>query len=459
VLVLACIVLALCPTLGESLPVTAASLTFAVTTTADGPDASPGDGLCATSANQCSVRAAVQEADAQPHGASSIITVPTGTYTLSLGALVISNTVAISGAGSGAAHLLGQGDRVLVVAAGTRAVVSGVTLAGGNAGTSVGGGILNLGVLVLSQSSLSDNMATNGGGLYNGPAAWLAVVASTVQGNVGTTAGGGLANNGGTVTVYRTAVLSNTGGFNVYGGGGIENSGTLTVTNSTLSGNSAGEGGGISNLGTLTVTNSTLSGNSANGYAGGGIFNFGTLTMANSTLSGNAAGIGGGVLNFGPLTVSNSTLSGNSGAMFGGGVANYLGPLTVSNSTLSGNSATFGGGIYSQSNATTTVTGTIVASGTGGADCAGTLGEVQGYNLDDDTSCGFSKTTDLTNTNPLLGPLQNNGGPTPTMALLPGSPAIDKGGTAANGCPATDQRGVARPQGPACDIGAFELVP
>jgi hypothetical protein len=105
------------------------------------------------------------------------------------------------------------------------------------------------------------------------------------------------------------------------------------------------------------------------------------------------------------------------------------------------------------------VTGTIVASGTGGRDCAGTLGEDQGYNLDGDDSCGFTRATDITNTDPLLGPLANNGGPTQTMALLPGSPAIDKGGTAANGCLATDQRGVTRPQGPACDIGAFEAVP
>jgi hypothetical protein len=100
-----------------------------------------------------------------------------------------------------------------------------------------------------------------------------------------------------------------------------------------------------------------------------------------------------------------------------------------------------------------------VANSTSGPNCTGPINESRGYNLDSGTTCGLTKTTDLTNTNAMLGSLANNGGPTLTMALLPGSPAIDHGGTAANGCPATDQRGVSRPQGPACDIGAYEYKP
>ena len=128
------------------------------------------------------------------------------------------------------------------------------------------------------------------------------------------------------------------GGF----GGGIYNTGALTVSQCTLSGNNAIYGGGIYNLGTLTVSQSTLSGNLAS-FFGGGITNAGTLTVSQSTLSGNSAGIGGGIANSGTVTVSHSTLSGNS-AVLGGGI-NNLGTLTISQSTLSGNSADLGGGI------------------------------------------------------------------------------------------------------------------
>src|SRR5207253_10692871 len=96
---------------------------------------------------------------------------------------------------------------------------------------------------------------------------------------------------------------------------------------------------------------------------------------------------------------------------------------------------------------------------TAGPNCRGPFREAQGYNLSSDTSCGFTRATDITTPTPRLGPLAPNGGPTETMALLPGSPAINEGGSGANGCPATDQRGVRRPQGAACDIGAYEAAP
>jgi hypothetical protein len=213
------------------------------------------------------------------------------------------------------------------------------------------------------------------------------------------------------------------------------------VTNSTLSSNSAtfGGGGGIFNdfMGTLTVSNSTLSGNSG----GGGIFNKGTLTVGNSTLSGNSSAVaGGGIDNdlYGTLTVSNSTLSGNSSAYSGGGISND-GTLTVSNSIVAGNGATFFG-----------------------PDLFGPLTS-HGHNLfGDGTDAGGFDPTDLVGTasspiDPLLGPLQDNGGPTQTMALLPGSPAIDAGDN--TNAPTWDQRGPGYPRivNGIIDIGAFEV--
>jgi hypothetical protein len=247
-----------------------------------------------------------------------------------------------------------------------------------------------------------------------------------------------------------------------FDGGGIINDGTLTVTNSTLSDNTAIEGGGIYNGGTLTVTNSTLSGNSASNQ-GGGIFNDVTLTVANSTLSANnTSDGGGGVYNNGTATVTNSTLSANSAAIGGGGGVYNNGPLTVTNSTISGNRAIFGGGIRTDGG-TVTLTDTIVAGNTatdGGPDLGG-YASTGGHNLFG-TTADVSITlgpSDLVNPTPLLAPLGSNGGPTRTIALLPGSPAIDAGSDAA--CAAApvggkDQRGIARPLGAHCDIGAFE---
>jgi hypothetical protein len=172
-------------------------------------------------------------------------------------------------------------------------------------------------------------------------------------------------------------------GFTTGSGGGIFNAGVLTVTDSTLSGNSSSGGfpsggGGIYNIGMLTVTDSTLSGNSASGFNefGGGIYNnAGTLTVTDSTLSDNSvgtAGSGGGIISLdGPLTVTGSTLSGNS-AVSGGGICILDGPLTVTDSTISGNSAAAnsGGGIESAGVLTLTVTGSTIsgnsARGTGG---------------------------------------------------------------------------------------------
>jgi hypothetical protein len=229
----------------------------------------------------------------------------------------------------------------------------------------------------------------------------------------------------------------------------------LTLNNLTVANGSAILGGGIFNGGTLTVSNSTISGNSASNNAGG-IFNGGALTVSNSTISGNSASNNaGGIGNGGVLTVSNSTISGNSASANGGGISSFT-DLTVSNSTISGNSAAGeGDGILNNSRAT--LKNTIVANSPSA--CFGSTHITDdGGNLDSGTSCGFNPANNsLSGVDPLLGPLADNGGPTQTHALQRPSAAID----AAVECPppATDQRGVSRPQGAACDIGAFEFVP
>jgi hypothetical protein len=279
-------------------------------------------------------------------------------------------------------------------------------------------------------------------------------------------------NSGGNL-ILNSATISGGSRPGGGGGGGIYNQGTLTVQNSTISGNSAdsARGGGINNYGTMTMQNSTLSGNSA-GARGGGIQNWGTLTVSSSTLSGNSATlVGGGIANAGTLTMQNSTLFGNS-ADTGGGISNQS-TLTVSNSTLSGGSASSGGGgIHNLSNVVTVQNSIVAMQAAGVADCSigsGTLTSL-GYNIESGTSCGFTGTGDqqsVSSASLALGALANNGGPTQTRALGFGSVALDHipvGALEANGCGVTvttDQRGLPRAAGAgaggsACDVGAYE---
>jgi hypothetical protein len=256
-----------------------------------------------------------------------------------------------------------------------------------------------------------------------------------------------ISNTGAHVTLSKLTIRDGAGTVN---GGGIYNEGgTLTIDNSTVSGNTAGGGnfafgGGINNYGTLTINNSTMSGNLAAGFRlarGGGIANGGTLTINNSTVSGNTADagvpVGGGIFNNGTLTINNSTISGNYAEDFvpGAGISNYT---------------------------TATLQNSIVANNSGG-NCDGTMTS-NGYNLSSDGTCNFNGTGDLNNTDPVLGTLGNYGGPTQTIPLLSGSPAIDAGNP--KGCTdghahllKTDQRGKPRPDREdktGCDIGAYE---
>ncbi|PNW58746.1 UNVERIFIED_CONTAM: hypothetical protein BEN50_05950 [Euhalothece sp. KZN 001] len=245
-------------------------------------------------------------------------------------------------------------------------------------------------------------------------------------------------------------------------GGGIFNDEDLTLTNSTVSGNSAGGGGGVVNNGTSTINNSTLSGNSAT--FGGGVVNNGTSTITNSTISGNSTSFrGGGIDNTGTSTINNSTLSGNSASIRGGGIHNR-GTSTINNSTLSDNSATNGGGIYNANDGTANITNSIVANSVGD-DLSRDTGTINAsYSLIENNADQINGTDDnnITGQDPLLDPagLQDNGGPTQTIALLVDSPAIDAGDN--NLIPAGvdfDQRGTGfdRIVNGTVDIGAFEV--
>ncbi len=277
-----------------------------------------------------------------------------------------------------------------------------------------------------------------------------------------------LEGNGATVLVVSSSSKATISGITIEDGtsagsaGGIVNNGNLVVTDSTLAHNGAlADGGGIWNSGTLVVHDSTFSDN--NGWDGGGIANYGGLTVSDSTFSGNGAGdAGGGIFNYGnSASVVDSTFSGNTakpGAV-GGGIYNDGGSLDLASSTFSGNSATLAGGIYN--NSTVDAIADIVANSSSGGDCSGwSYGGTShitdgGYNEDDDGTCGFTASTSLSDTAPKLNPagLEGNGGPTQTISLEPGSPAIGHVTKAAD-CQPTDQRGYIETV--PCDIGAYD---
>lgn len=241
----------------------------------------------------------------------------------------------------------------------------------------------------------------------------------------------------------------------------------VSLSDLTIQNGKASLGAGIWNQGTLKIANSTIMHNTATSTKpwlgrGGGIYNSGSLRIDNSTISANSANhVGAGILSLGKLTINNSTITGNKSAYAVGGIA--AGSLTMSSSTVARNSATTGGGGISVSTThLSTIQNSIVANNPGG-NCNGTLTS-HGYNLSNDSSCNFNGAGDLNNIDPLLGWVGNNGGPTNTMPLLAGSPAVDAGNP--NGCTdssghllKTDQRGKPRPDPEdtgGCDIGSYE---
>ncbi|HTX39797.1 MAG TPA: choice-of-anchor Q domain-containing protein [Bryobacteraceae bacterium] len=313
----------------------------------------------------------------------------------------------------------------------------------------------------------------------------VALSGLTIANCTGAPNGGALLDDLGTVTLTNVNLTANSAAGGL--GGAIYNlNGMVTLTNANLAENSANQGGGIYSTGVLTLNNSTLSTNSASlgggalyttsavvgnnltmagnhsSQNGGGVYltTVGSFSVTGVTISGNSAtGNGGGIYSDSVVTLTNATLWGNTASQGGAIYSDTDAILILINSTLSANSASAGGGFYNLGFVISDYN--VLAHGASGGNClnSGTT-ESEGYNISDDTTCTaiLTKTGDLNNTPAGLNPagLQNNGGPTLTIALLPTSPAVNHQPTAE--CPTTDQRGVARPQGPACDSGAYELA-
>jgi hypothetical protein len=401
-----------------------------------------------------------------------------GSINLTSGELSITDSLTINGLGANflTVDAGNQGFRVFNIDDGTANLIdvfiNGLTITGGNLFDSSGGGILSRENLTVSNSTISGNTVTaafdRGGGIFN-ERGMLTVNNSIISGNTasgGLGFGGGISTFDGTVTITDSTISGNTSGRD---GGGISTAfSTVTITNSSISGNTAESGGGIyHSLGTFTLTNSTISDNLAS-LDGGGISTRDPMTVTNSTISGNTSGRdGGGIDNGDVLAVTNSTISGNTAQNSGGGINNrFDGNITVTNSSISGNTAQSGGGIdnsisFPGNNPIANINNTIIAGNNGtNPDVLGNFNS-NGFNLIGNAtgSTGFGG-TDLIGVDPLLGSLANNGGSTLTLALLPGSPAIDAGSNAA--VPpgvTTDQRGAGfdRIVNGTVDIGAFEV--
>ncbi len=444
----------------------AAASTFTVDTTSDVADPKPGDGTCGSGAGTCSLRAAVQESNRSSF--ANTIELPPGTYTLSIGGpdeawaetgdLDMVGDVTISGAGAGTTIVEGSGThRVFDVAPNADVHISDLTVRNGAALGGNGGGILNNGHLELRGVTVSGSRAKadpgspdgRGGGICN--KAHLTAMSLQVTGNTADGRGGGIYNSGFAklmnATVSGNVTLTDSGG-------GISNDEKLGLLLCTIEGNHAANGAGIDSIaGEVEITDSTIAGNRADS-AGGGIRTSGELEAVNVTIDGNSAGTTGGGLALrddGEAELNDVTIAGNSAGRSGGGIAGgQAGSVELSNTIVAANSAAAGGA----------------------ADCVGSL-ESHGHNLiQSPAGCTLTGGPggDQRGVDAKLGPLADNGGPTRTRALLPGSPAIDAGSPALpdgkhGACAPADQRGVKRPVDgsgagkPICDIGAFELDP
>lgn len=430
-----------------------------VDSTADSPDSKPGDGQCVSKAGGCTLRAAIEEANATT--LADTINLPAGTYALTVpsgggpdyaqsGTLFLNGEVQILG-GDAASTIIDGGGKVRVFETQQDSTISlmGMTIQNGLADGANGGGVLNRGHLKLADVTIKGNRAK----------------VDPLNANGG---GGGLSNGtGGTGTMLNVRISDNTADGR---GGGIANAGVLQIMNSTIANNSSltDDGGGIQNDGELSLLLSEVDGNRAK--SGAGVNNLeAKLKITDSTIANNVASSdGGGLFNSGTVTAVNSTLSGNSASASGGGIANRAeGKIDLNNVTVSGNKAATGGGAVNDATATLTAGNTILAanSAANGADCSGTLTS-KGYDLIQSAAgctIGGDTAGNVLGQDAKLAVLAANDGPTRTVALQPGSPAMDAGNpakpTGSDGtCARADQRGVARDQVGRCDIGAYEAM-
>ena len=482
-------------------------VTFKVDSTADEIDAKVGDGTCKAANGKCTLRAALNEISAMKGaGKPVVVQLEDAEYQLQLeppsaatqdefgGDLDLAahdsapSSVTIKGEGS-SETIISQlrGDRVIELSAPEPVTIDGVTLQGGSS-INQGGGIANSepGGLTLKDSIVTGNAADEGGGIYSRRP--LVVDGSQIVDNSANASGGGIAMNTHGGKISGTTISGNRASQN---GGGlwIQNTDLVQITRSYVGGNAVAPaqltgappaGGGIEidsdprfGATTVQVTYTTIQGNISAG-AGGGIFwqATGTLALDSSLVALNTAESGGGISTalgpssaaVGTVQLTNTTLTGNQ-AERGGALERTTGSTLLRAVTIAGNTAPRGSGIlFNGTRAIYSVaTGVILANLPAAQNCAlnagtGAFGandrlSVPGANLESGAGCHL-QSSDLSSTDPLLGPLANNGGPTQSRALLPGSPAVDKY-TGAD-CPSTDQRAYKRPSGAACDIGAFE---
>ena len=450
------------------------------------------DGLCN---EDCSLREAI--ATANESLGTDLIIIPNGLYQLIHGQIVINDHLVITGSDSANTIIDGNGnDRIFFINPDYSVQISGVTLLGGIAPCGPGcdfrfpgGGVYNLGSLTVVSSVIRSNIAGSGGGIYNG----------------------------GKLSLDKVIIINNISAIGG-SGGGIFSSGSLDLTNCEVKENNASSGGGIyqvqsiSQNAKLIISDSVISSNQGSGIlgtGGGGIVCGASTEISNSTISFNSGD--GGILFFGlnetdSIIIRGSTIAGNSGIVFGsitnrgGGITHRGGVMNILNSTISGNSTNgSGGGIAIEgglvhiNNATITdntanIEGNGIATGGGifnlfgiihisnsilqgnltpnptshESDCQGELIS-EGYNLiGNPIGCNWGNdSTTFVGVDPKLGVLRNNGGSTFTHALLPSSPMINAGnpaapGSASRACELVDQRGITRPQGFVCDIGAYE---
>ncbi len=457
---------------------------FSVNDFTDASDANLDDGVCLTAAGNCTLRAAVEQAG-RVEGAD-VILLPEGNYELTLGKdISITSSLSIRGAGADKVVINARNaSRVFRIRGGATVAISGVTITRGRAydggGIGVWGPASKLSLIdsVVSNNSSSNNGAGlyisnskvnlesvsfsgnnangSGGAIYiTGKDSSLAIFKGSLTDNLSINGGGVYCNAVEHVRIEESSVNSNvaTGNTKVAGGGGIYNNRcSVSLNRVTFDRNRAEKRGGAlfnSSGASLSAVNSVFSGNEATREDGGAIYSNGTLDIQTASLSANTANFGSALYDAGKATLTLVTVSGNN-ARIAEGAAIYHNSnleLAIRNSTIAHNSNGNINNVLGSAN----LTGAIVANATSGTNCIGTITS-SGYNLDSDGSCALTGEGDISNADPLLLALQDNGGNTLTHGLDGGSPAIGAGPV--DGCPSLDQRFYTRSG--RCDIGAFE---